>query len=149
MWNDKRSMMLSKACTLLCLVFVVVVLVTGPQLVLWLMGISYNAQMADARLFLATIYVGGAVAVGLLVLLYRLLHNISHDIVFVHANVALMRYISWGCFAGGAVGLASALYYLPWGIVGLAAGFIGLILRVLKNVFAQAVEIKNENDYTV
>lgn len=149
MWNDKRSMMLSKVCTLLCLAFVAVVLVTGPRLVWWLMGISYNARLADARLFLATIYVGGVAAVALLLLLYRLLHNISRGQVFVPTNVALMRYISWGCFAGGVVGLVSALYYLPWGLVGAVACFAGLILRVLKNVFAQAVEIKTENDYTV
>lgn len=149
MWNGKRSMMLSKVCTLICLAFVVVVLVTGPRLVLWLMGISNNAQMADSRLFMATLYVGGVAAVALLLLLYRLLHNIGLGQVFVPSNVALMRYLSWGCFAGGAVGLVSALYYLPWGLVGLAACFVGLILRVVKNVFAQAVELKNENDYTV
>lgn len=149
MWNSKRSMILSKVCTLLCLAFVLVVLATGPRLVRWLTDISLNAQAPDSRLFFITLYVGGAVAVALLALLYRLLHNIGADVVFVLQNVTFLRYISWCCFAGGAVGLVSALYYLPWGLVGLAACFAGLILRVLKNVFAQAVEIKTENDYTV
>ena len=30
-----------------------------------------------------------------------------------------------------------------------AAAFVGLMLRVVKNVFAQAVAIKAENDYTI
>ena len=149
MWNDRRSLILSKICTLLCLCAVVVVLATGPFWVRWLLNISYNAQKADYRLFLATLYAGGMVAGWLLVLLYRLLHNIGRGLVFMPENVALLRWLSWGCILGGAVATASMLYYVPWGMLGLAAGFIGLILRVVKNVFAQAVEIKNENDYTV
>ena len=33
--------------------------------------------------------------------------------------------------------------------VGLAAGFMALIVRVVKNAFAQAVRMKDELDYTV
>ena len=34
-------------------------------------------------------------------------------------------------------------------LVGLAAAFVGLIVRVVKNVIAQAVHLKEENDYTI
>jgi hypothetical protein len=34
-------------------------------------------------------------------------------------------------------------------LVAAMAGFIGLILRVVKNVFEIAVSIKDENDFTV
>ena len=37
-------------------------------------------------------------------------------------------------------------YYI---VIGAAAAFFGLIIRVLKNVFAQAVEIREENDGTI
>ena len=43
----------------------------------------------------------------------------------------------------------SALYYMPFLIVSAAAAFVGLILRVVKNVFAEAVRLKDENDYTI
>lgn len=40
-----------------------------------------------------------------------------------------------------------------WRFIFLLAGFLaimfGLIMRVLKNVFEKAVEIKSENDFTV
>ena len=34
-------------------------------------------------------------------------------------------------------------------IVALAAAFFGIILRVVKNVFEQAVALQEENDYTI
>ena len=34
-------------------------------------------------------------------------------------------------------------------LVSAAADFMGLILRVIKNVFQQAMALKEENDYTI
>ena len=34
-------------------------------------------------------------------------------------------------------------------VVVIAAAFFGLILRVIKNVFEQAIVIKEENDFTI
>lgn len=31
----------------------------------------------------------------------------------------------------------------------VAAAFMGLIVRVIKNIIAQAVELKNESEYTI
>ena len=45
--------------------------------------------------------------------------------------------------------LFRSLYYMPFLIVSAAAAFVGLILRVVKNVFAEAVRLKDENDYTI
>ncbi|NLB53899.1 MAG: DUF2975 domain-containing protein, partial [Syntrophomonadaceae bacterium] len=59
------------------------------------------------------------------------------------------RRISWSCFLGAVIALVSVFYYNSWLFVAVAAAFMGLIVRVLKNVFAQAVELKNESDYTV
>ena len=41
------------------------------------------------------------------------------------------------------------LYYMPFLLLSAAAAFVGLMLRVVKNAFAEAVNIKNENDYTI
>lgn len=149
MWNDKRSLMLSKLCCLLFGLALAAALAGGPWLVDWLDSVSINVTSENRPWFLATLYTGGAVAAALLWWLYRLLHNISAGLVFVPGNAALLRAISWACFAGAAICLLSALYYLPWGLVGLAAAFVGLIVRVVKNVIAQAITLKEENDYTI
>ena len=45
--------------------------------------------------------------------------------------------------------LVSGFYYILFVIGAVAAGFFGLILRVVKNVIEQAVILKNENDFTI
>ena len=62
---------------------------------------------------------------------------------------ALLRARPWCCLLAavpfGVFGIWRSLSI----IVALAAAFFGLILRVLKNVFEKAVELKEENDYTI
>ena len=60
-----------------------------------------------------------------------------------------LRRCSWCCMAVAAICLVftAALFYFL--LVAAAAAFIGLILRVIKNVFQQALALKEENDYTI
>jgi len=149
MWNDSRSIKLSKICTILFMVLLVACLVTAPWLVARLFVMSQPAQKAGNVLFLATIYIGSVPAAALLAFLYALLHKIGTGRVFISANVAYLRYISWCCFAGAAICIASASYYVPWAALGIAAAFMGLIIRVVKNVVAEAVALQDESDLTI
>ena len=65
------------------------------------------------------------------------------------ANVTALRRISWCCAGAAVVCLAAAYIYLPFAFLGVAAAFMALIVRVLKNAFAQAVHMKDELDYTI
>ena len=38
---------------------------------------------------------------------------------------------------------------MPFMFVALAGGFVGMLLRVLKNVMQSAVELREENDLTI
>ena len=79
----------------------------------------------------------------------RLLAGISLGEVFTAGNIALLRRCSWCCMIVAAICLlfTAALFYFL--LVAAAAAFIGLILRVIKNVFQQALALKEENDYTI
>jgi hypothetical protein len=46
-------------------------------------------------------------------------------------------------------GVAAVWYCLPMLVIAGAAGFMGLIVRIVKNIFRQAIDMKNELDYTV
>ena len=149
MWNDSRSLMLSKICTILFMVFLVGCLFAAPLLVSLFLMTSYTAQGTGSMLFLITIYVGSIPAATLLVLLYRLLQRIGNGQVFVRENAACLRYISWCCFIGAAMSLISTLYYVPWIAFGIAAAFMGLVIRVIKNVFAEAIALQEDTDLTI
>ena len=149
MWNDSRSLMLSKICVILFIALLLACAVLAPRLVARLMQMSAMAFNAGKGLFLCTIYTGTAPAAALLVFLLVLLHRIDAGRVFIKENTGCLRYISWCCFVGAAICLASAFYYTPWLAVGVSAAFMGLIVRVVKNVVAKAVSLQEEADYTV
>ena len=78
-----------------------------------------------------------------------ILRRIEAGAVFVPANVTALRRISWCCAGAAVVCLAAAYIYLPFAFLGVAAAFMALIVRVLKNAFAQAVHMKDELDCTI
>ena len=130
-WNKDKSVKLSKFCVCLFMLILAGVCIGAP----WL--------------FLVSTYTAAVPAAAALYGLWRLLRNISEGEVFIPENVSILRLLSWCCIAAGLVCLFSALYYMPFLIVSAAAAFVGLILRVVKNVFAEAVRLKDENDYTI
>ncbi len=149
MWNKDKSLTLSKVFAVILAVALAVLLASGPWVIGGLMRYSYRLDLRHYNLFLASYYSGGLVAAALVYNLLKLLFNLGRAEVFVGANVTYLRRISWSCFAGAAICLLSAFYYLPWAFIAAAAVFMGLIIRVIKNVFEQAISIKEDSDYTI
>ena len=149
MWNDKKSLLLSKICVVLFMALLISCAALAPRIVSRLILVSLQANIMGRTPFLITIYVGFIPAAGLLICLYLLLHRIGEGRVFVGENTTCLRQISWCCFAGAVICLASAIYYVPWVAVGIAAAFMGLIVRVVKNVVAKAVSLQDDADYTI
>ncbi|MFZ7102756.1 MAG: DUF2975 domain-containing protein [Peptococcaceae bacterium] len=149
MWNNKKSLGLSKVCILLFMSGLIVTVISAPWLTRWFLSFSRAELQGTGPFFLATIYVGSIPALILLYSLFSLLRRIETGQVFITENVETLRHISWSCFIGAAIGFISFFYYFPWIFVAVAAAFMGLIVRVVKNVVAKAVELQNEVDYTI
>lgn len=149
MWNGEKSISLSKLCILLFMCVLIVTVVSAPWLTRWFLGFSRTGLKGTESFFLATIYAGSVPAAYLLYSLLRLIRRIEVEQVFIIENVERLRRIYWSCFAGAGISFVSVFYYFPWVFVAVAAGFMGLIVRVVKNVVAQAVALQNEIDYTV
>lgn len=148
MWNHRKSTICSLVCTRAVMVIFVVIAAFLPKI----MGF-YEAKgtlEADSIIPLMVIlYCECAPAIAALISLDRLLKNIRNGQVFISGNVRLLRVISWSCFAAAVLALAAAKYYTLFITVAATAAFMGLILRVVKNVIEEAVVIKEENDYTI
>jgi len=149
MWNNRKSVLLSQFCVLLFSAALLAVILFARPLVGWLISFSQAELQGTEIYFSSTIYIGSIPATLLLYSLFRLLQRISVRQMFLPKNVDLLRHISWSCFAGAAVCFVSTLYYFPWLLVAVPAGFMGLIVRVVKNVVALGVELQHEADYTV
>lgn len=147
MWNDNKSIILSRICVMVFMALLVFTAVLAP----WLVERSIENTDIDGikTFFLITVYTGCIPAALLLISLYTVLRRIGKGEVFISKNVESLRFISWYCFIGAVISFVSVLYYLPWIFVAVAAAFVGLIVRIVKNVFARAVSLQDDADFTI
>lgn len=148
-WNKDRSVKLSRICVYIFTIIMILTAVFAPKIFSRLIEIRVSYLSGTLPYFLISTYTACIPARAALRGLNRLLGNIEKGEVFIEENVKILRMLSWRCIAAGIICLASTMYYMPFGIIAASAGFVGLILRVVKNVFAQAVEIKQDNDFTI
>lgn len=152
---NKLSIFLSVALSVLFFVVCIVLCFIMPQLVdLFIeahdnigsqVQLSANGReniLALAYTILVDIFVAD-------ILLFALLLRVRRELVFTSASVALVRGVSWCCVLLGLFFGLLGLYFRIAFVVAFAALFLGLCLRVVKNVIEQANEIKSENDLTV
>ena len=99
--------------------------------------------------FYIAFYACAVLAFTALFFLNKLLSNISRGKVFIEENVKLIRILSWCCYLVGIVLAVYSIWAYPFIVIAVAAAFFGLIIRVLKNVFAKAVQIQEENEGTI
>lgn len=111
--------------------------------------VRYNSLFEAFQTILITLYLCLALAIFLLYCLDRLLTNIQKDLVFMDENTTYLRNISWLCMGVGVITLCASIGYPPFLLVSFAFAFIALIVRVVKNVIAQAIVLKEESDYTI
>lgn len=111
----------------------------------FLFGEGTARKWMALRYFLLLIPVG--VADGFLV---KLLLLVKKHLVFTDRAVSCLRTISWCCFLeAGLCALSAILYFRIHLALFFVTGFLGLVLRVVKNVIEEAVALKAENDFTI
>ena len=81
--------------------------------------------------------------------LEKLLINVLRQEIFIIYNVNRIRCIRWCCAWVGLVCLAAGVLYPPLLFLAVIMAFLALIVTVVKNVMAAAVEIREENDLTI
>ncbi len=78
-----------------------------------------------------------------------LLRNILLGQVFVLENVCGIRRIRWCCAGVSGICLPASFFYPPLIFLVVIMVFLTLVVSVVNNVMAAAVEIREENDLTV
>ncbi len=155
MWNRKRSVTLSIVA---CFIFAAI-LTAGLFLGTWAVKTWFVAYRGWAEnslalqkmltIFKACFYPSSLFGYITLYSLLKLLFNIRKEEIFISQNVKYLRCISWSCFAVALITLIGGIFYIPFSCITIAAAFVGLMLRVVKNVMQNAVEIKSENELTI
>ena len=131
------------AAVMVCLIFLL------PSFLDWYVALR-PAMRVSARWALVLGFYGCTPAVFLALWeLDRLLRAILGRQVFIRRNVRSISRVRWCCLAVSLICLPAAVYYPPIIFMSIIMFFLTLILSVLANVMAAAVEIREENDLTV
>ena len=150
-WSCRQSILLTKICILLFSTAYIGVIITCPLLTRRFLYYGYGAMgiYKGTWLFNVTIYFC-AVPIGVLLWnLWKLVGDIGLEEIFTGENIRRLRIISWMCFAVAFICLLSMAYDFFWGIFAACMVFMGMLIRVIKNTFERARELKEEVDYTI
>ena len=122
---------------------------TWPKLLTLLIRSRAPDLAGSYPLLLAVLYAATLLTAVILFSLHRLLEHIQRAEVFVPGNVDLLHRISVETLLLALIfGLGGLCYFGFW-LVSAGCLFTSLILQVVADVFARAVALQQENDYTI
>lgn len=151
MWNKNRSVILSQVIIKVMYLLIIICCIIAPKLVrLYDERVLVEAGLPSVYTpLLVTLYCCVPPALIALLSLDLLLFNIQRGETFIKKNVEYLRIISWCCFLGSAIFIYFS-FLRPFALaIVVAAAFLGIILRVVKNCFEEAVALREENDFTI
>ena len=146
--NKDRSVKFTSLCIKAGLVLSVISLFVMPYAARLYKSISIGTDDVTVPL-LITFYSCAAVGIFILITLDRLVNNIMKGDVFTADNVKYLRVLSYSCFIIAVITLIFARFRFLSFIISFSACFFGLILRVIKNCFTEALRLREENDFTI
>lgn len=79
----------------------------------------------------------------------RIVTNLLKGSIFVDPNVRYVRRIRWCCAGVSVICIPAACFYQPLIFMVVIMAFLALIVSLVKNILAAAVELREENDLTV
>lgn len=155
MYSYKKSVKISIAVCIILFIILGVLVFCAPFLFeLYLTAYRGFAPEGEAlamikKVFMFCFYPSGVFSAVILTALLSLLNNIKSGEIFTGKNVRYLRTVSLCCFAIAVITLVGGFFYMPFLFVTFAGAFVGLMLRVLKNVMQTASEMREENDLTI
>lgn len=148
-WNKSKSVILSKVCV--C-IFALVLLGLDIGCV-WFVDRStallHPTGTWQKGYLIGLVYVCSVPGWLTLFSLWQILDRIWKGQVFVEENIRDMRRTSWCCILVAVLCMISAVAAPTLAVIAIMAGFVGLVVRIVKNVFQQAMSMKDELDFTV
>ncbi len=140
----------SKIATVLFIAIVVVADIFGVPIAKY---VSYTYAERSDDFALAVIgavwYLGTVGAYAILISVYKLLSNMSKDVVFDRANTGLMNVIAIALIGIGAVCAVGGIAWIGSCFLTIMALFMALIVLCVKVVFEKAIVMKEEMDLTI
>lgn len=147
MGQKNRTLTLSLVFTTIFAIALVILTLGAPWVVEFLCEFFRREYLIK---FLTVVtYLAVPAGWGAIIILYKILINVGKGNVFEEENVKFLSILSWLCIYVGVLSGFASPKFAMFIIVSISALFIGLIVRVVRNIISTAIEIKEENDMTV
>ena len=140
MWDNSKSLLLTTWWMRIAIVVWCILGIAVPTL-FFMQQISFDILILFGLLFVPILLAFYG--------LHKMLSNIQRGVIFSVQNTASLRLVSWACFFAAMFLLIAAF---KWPVLIFASGvigFLGLFVRVIKNMLSEAIVIKEENDFTI
>ncbi len=147
MIRKNRSLKLSIAFTTFFTILLSFLTFSAPWSVNIICKVFHHEHLTDFLLFMT--YLAIPAGWGALIMLYKILFNVKNKKVFIDENVKVLTILSWLCFYVGIISMVGAFLFVAFVLVSLSALFIGLIVRVVRNIIEEAILLKEDSDLTI
>lgn len=148
MWTSKRSLKLSIFMLYAAALALIFMIIAAPSLLSWYVHAAGRTKI-HFYILCSVFYCCCPLFFGILFFLNKLLRNIRAEKVFINQNTDYLRYLSWLCFGLVPLTLVGGVFFPVLFLISIIVAFIGLLVRVVKNIMAAACELKDENDLTI
>ncbi len=152
MWTSNKSINLSLA---LCVILILAIILAGILAPVYLdeffgfFDDDMTENSTKSIAFLSCFYPSAIIGIVALFSLMKMLKRIKREDPFCRSNVNSLRIISLCFFIVALITFIGCFFYKTFIFVSASTGFLGLILRVVKNVIQTAVELREESDLTI
>lgn len=146
--NSKLSAKFTLWCSRFIALAVIVLIFAFPRLLDWYQGLRPLGLHGAAAVFYG-FYLCVPLVLYALWCVDRIILNLLKDTVFVQANVCYTRRIRWCCAGVSLICVPAAFFYQPLIFMVVIMAFLALIVSLVKNILAAAVELREENDLTI
>ncbi len=146
--NSELSAKCTKWCCRILALVVIVMIFAFPTVLGWFRLLRHLTDTA-CTVVMAGFYLCVPVVLFALWTMDRLVENILKKQVFVTENVCFIRRIRWCCAGISGLCIVPSWYYPPLALMVIIMAFLALVVSLVKNVMAAAVELREENDLTV
>lgn len=146
--NSELSAKCTKWCCRILALVVIVMIFAFPWVLGWFRTIRI---LSDTACSIVTVGFYLCVPVVLFALwsMDRLVGNILKKQVFILENVRYIRRIRWCCAGVSGLCIVPAWFYPPLALMVIIMAFLALVVSLVKNIMAAAVELREENDLTI
>ena len=147
-WVDNKNIQYCKRLSMVFYAMLILLDIDCYFLCRWFVRVRSMPQR-DIIFMMITLYGSSIFGWIFLTRLSKLLLNLGMGEIFIDENVRYMQIMARCCLAAAVITGVSAVYYLPFLIGTFAMLLTALIIRIVADVFRQAIVMQQELDLTV